>query len=120
MLGFINRIIQRMNQYVRRLWSICIPAFVLLIGFTIQALLFLDGKPYQQLVLISLAILALICFIIAIYALSYDTKTTFRKHRLLKVLQHLRRYLADISFLGDDFMMTCPPQTVPVIMLELR
>ena len=104
MLSYIKRIIRRMNQYARRIWSICFPAFVLLIGFTIQALIFLDGKAYQNLVLISLAILALICLIIALYTFSCDTITTFRKHRLLKILQHLRGYLISMECLQRDFM----------------
>jgi len=93
-----------MNQYSRRLWSICLPAFVGIIGISLYTVSWLDGKYYQELVSISLAILALICFIITIYALSYDTKTTFHKHRLFKILQHLRGYLADMSHLGRDFM----------------
>jgi len=103
MLEFMKRIIRRMNQYARRLWTICFSAFVLLIGFTIQALISLDGKPYQKLVLILLAILAFVCLIIALYTLSYDTITTFRKHRLLKKLQHLRGYLASMERLQRDF-----------------
>lgn len=106
MLPFIKRIIRRMNQYARRIWSICFSLFGVFIIGGLQAIIFLDGKQYQKLVLILLAILALICLSIALYAVSYDTMTTFRKHRLLKILQHLRGYLIDMSRLGHDFMAT--------------
>ncbi len=104
MLRFIKRIIRRMNQYARRIYSILIPAFVGLIGVSLYSVSWLDGKSYQGLVSISLAILASMCLVIAIYAFIYDTITTFHKRRLLKILRHLRGYLADMSHLGRDFM----------------
>ena len=93
-----------MHQYARRIWSILIPVFAILIGFIIQALIFLDGKAYQILVLISVAIIALICLIIAGFALAYDTKITFREARSRKLLRILRVYLANMERLERDFM----------------
>ncbi len=104
MIKFIKRIIQRMKQYARRYCSICFSAFILLIVGMIPVLIALDGKWYQGLALIILATIALICLVVTIITFTFDTITTFRKHRLLKILQHLRGYLIDMSRLGRDVM----------------
>lgn len=84
MLLFIKHIIRRMVELARRIWSILIPAFVGLIGISLYTIYWLDGKWYQALVSISLAILALICLVIGVIMLIYDFKTTWRKeHNLL-------------------------------------
>ena len=79
MLRFVRCIIQRMRDFARRVWSICLSLFgVFLIG-SLQALIFLNDKSYQFLVSISLIILALICLVIGVVMLIYDFKTTRRK-----------------------------------------
>ncbi|MFC2072018.1 hypothetical protein ACFLUU_04790 [Chloroflexota bacterium] len=104
MIKFIERIIRRMKEIARTMWTVCYSLFGVFIIGGVQALIFLDGKSYQGLVLISLAILALVCLIIALYTSSYDIITTFRRHRRLKTLRHLRGYVIDMSHLGRDFM----------------
>ena len=104
MIKFIKRIIQRMKQYARRYCSICFSAFILLIVGMIPVLIALDGKWYQGLALIILATIALICLVVTIITFTFDTITTFRKHRLLKILQHLRGYLIEIRRLDHDIM----------------
>lgn len=102
--AFLKRIIYFMHQYARRIWSILIPVFFVILLGMVQVLITLDGKWYQSLVLIILGIVSLICLVIAIVALTYDTKTTFREHRSRKLLRNLRGYLAGMERLKRDFM----------------
>ena len=72
-------IIRRMQELARLIWSICFSLFGVSVGFVVQALIFLDGKSYQKVVLIILACLVLICLGIGTIMLIYDVKTTRRK-----------------------------------------
>jgi membrane protein YdbS with pleckstrin-like domain len=74
-----KRIIRRMLELARRLWSICIPAFAVLAVGGCAPLYYLDGKWYQLLVSILLWFLALMCLILAVITLTYDFKITRRK-----------------------------------------
>lgn len=84
MLSLIKRIILRMKEIARKIWSILIPVFVVLIGFIIQALIFLEGKSYQTLILILLASLALICLVVGVTMLIYDFRITWKKEHKFK------------------------------------
>jgi membrane protein YdbS with pleckstrin-like domain len=76
----LKRIIRRMLEFARRLWSICIPAFAVLVVGGCAPLYYLDGKWYQLLVSIIVWFLALICLIIAIITLNYDFRITWQKY----------------------------------------
>jgi len=68
-----------MLDLARRLWTIFIPAFFACAVGIVEALARLNDKWYQNLISISLAILALICLIIGGTALFYDARDTYRK-----------------------------------------
>ena len=100
-----KRIIRRMLQYARRIWSICFSALGGILLVSVQVLIFLDGKCYQGLVFYILGFLALISLAIGIVPFIYDTKTTFRQNHLFKLSQQLRDYLVDMKRLDYDFKM---------------
>jgi hypothetical protein len=102
MKHWIQNIIRRMQLYARRIWSILLPAFFVLIGAIVSALILLDGKSYQWLVLVVLGVLAVACLTVSIILLVYDGVTTHRKDRILAISRQLREYLIEMKRLEND------------------
>ncbi len=83
MLLVVKRIIQHMKELARRYATIFFSLFGVFAIGSLQAFIFLDNKLCQLSVSILLAVIALICLVIAIKTSAYDLKSTWRKEHSL-------------------------------------
>ncbi len=90
MLSLIKRIIRRVKEIARTIWTVCFSTFAVLTVGGCAPLYYLNGKSYQFLLSIIIWILALICLVIAVIAFIYDFKTTWQKDKQAKAPKHLR------------------------------
>jgi len=82
-----------MQEFSKRCWQVFFPLFVAFLLGSLQSLLWLNDKWYQNLVSISLASLALVSLVIAITAFVYDIRDIRKKDKERKNLHPNIRYL---------------------------
>ena len=70
-----------MQEFSKRCWQVFFPLFVAFLLGSLQSLLWLNDKWYQNFVSISLAFLALVALVISVIAFVYDFKDTRKKEQ---------------------------------------
>ena len=68
-----------MLDIARRWGPYFLGAFAILLGLILQALIFLNEKSYQFILIIVFAVFALICLTMTVIALTYDIKDVRKK-----------------------------------------
>jgi hypothetical protein len=82
-----------MLEFSKRCWQVFFPLFAAFLLGSLQSLIWLNGKWYQNLISISLAFLALVALVIAIIAFVYDIRDIRKKDKEQKNRQPRIRWL---------------------------
>ena len=70
-----------MLELSKRCWQVFLPLFAVFLLGSLQSPIWLNGKWYQNLFTILLASLALVAFVIAVIALFHDIRDTLKKDK---------------------------------------
>lgn len=103
--------ILNMLELNKRCWQVFIPAFVVLLGLSLNAYIWLID--YRVLITIILLTLAIICLIIGITAFVYDIKDARRQKREAKAVK-------DYEDLKESFRKLHPEWTEEQLELATR
>lgn len=81
MVNRLWHIIRQMLDFYRRVWQASFAGFLVAVGLSIQAIIYLKGSWYMLLLAIPLLIVSLICLVVALIGLRYDYRDARRRDK---------------------------------------